>query len=332
MSMRKKELNVEVSCDPARGAIDGWPTALGPAFDRVYRTVLENASAALRLEIEGETYVRNFRPNERLLILGGGHIACPLCTIAAALEFAVTVVDDRPDFANRTRFPEAVQVLCDSFPDAIQRFGIGTGDYAAVITRGHRYDADCLRSILSGTMPKYLGMIGSRRRTMGLLRLLEEEGFERSLLDQIHTPIGLPIGALTPQEIAVSIAGELVQCRRLETARHSKSRILTCEEIHLELLKLLADPETGKALLLVYETSGSTPAKSGALMAVDRQFRTVGTIGGGCSESAVLREARRMIGTGGQKSVTIDLSNDVAGDEGMVCGGQMKVWIADVTG
>lgn len=328
-----------VNCDSARSSgtvksdpIGEWPTELRPVLDQIYHMVMEKNSAALKLEIEGETYVRNFRPKERLFILGGGHIACPLCTFAAALEFAVTVVDDRPDFANRTRFPEATQVLCDGFPSAIQGFGLGAGDYAAVITRGHRYDADCLRGILSGTMPKYLGMIGSRRRTMGLLRLLEEEGFDRSLLDQIHTPIGLSIGALTPQEIAVSIAGELVQCRRLETARHSKSRILTCEEIDLELLKCLADHETKKALLLVYETSGSTPAKSGALMAVDRQLRTVGTIGGGCSESAVLREARRIIGTGEQKSVTIDMSNDVAEDEGMVCGGQMKVWIADITG
>lgn len=328
MSIRKRVPNVEVNCKSARSigaarcdTTGTQPTDLRPVFDWVHRTVMENAAAAMELNIEGETYVRNFRPRERLLLLGGGHIARPLCTFAAALEFAVTVADDRPDFANSTRFPEAAQVLCDSFPDTIRRFGVGSGDYAAVITRGHRYDADCLRSILSGPMPRYLGLIGSRRRTVELLRILEAEGFDRALLKQIHTPIGLPIGALTPQEIAVSIAGELVQCRRLETARHSKSRILTCEEIDLELLKRLADHETEKALLLVYETSGSTPAKSGALMAVDRQLRTVGTIGGGCSESAVLRAARRMIGTGGQKCVAIDMSNDVAGDQGMVCGG-----------
>lgn len=312
--------------------ISSHSPALRPAFEKIRGAVLENSAAALELEIEGQTYVRNFRPRERLLLLGGGHIAQPLCSFAAALEFAVTVADDRPDFANRIRFPEAVQILCDSFPDAIRQFQPGPGDYIAVITRGHRHDADCLRSILSGPAPKYLGMIGSRRRTVELLRLLEEEGFDRALLDRIHTPIGLPIGALTPQEIAVSIAGELVQCRRQETARHSKSRTLTCEEIDPALLELLADPGTEKALLLVYETSGSTPAKPGAMMAVDRQLRTAGTIGGGCSESAVLREARRIIGTGAQKWVTIDMSNDVAEDEGMVCGGQMKVWIADVTG
>lgn len=307
------------------------PAELRGAFDRIRSAAQAHTPATLELEIEGTAYFRNFLPRERLLLLGGGHIAQPLCTFAAALEFVVTVVDDRPSFANQTRFPEASEILCDSFPSAIRQFGICPGDYVAVITRGHRHDADCLRTILSGPMPQYLGMIGSKRRTVELLRLLEEEGFDRALLDRIHTPIGLPIGALTPQEIAVSIAGELVQCRRAETARRSKSRILTCEEIDPELLRLLSDREAGKALLLVYETSGSTPAKSGALMAVDRQFRTAGTIGGGCSEDAALREAWRMIGTGARRCVTIDMSNDVAGDEGMVCGGQMKVLIADVT-
>ena len=203
-------------------------------------------------------------------------------------------------------------------------------DYVAVITRGHRYDADCLREILPGTFPRYLGMIGSRRRVIGLLNLLEEEGFSREALDKIHTPIGVDIGALTVKEIAVSIVAELIQCRRQSTERRSRSTTLTAEDIDLPLLQFLAEDPAPKALLTVIETQGSTPVKSGAMMAVDQALRMAGTIGGGCSENAVLMDAYRIIGTGAKRCVTIDMSNDVAEEEGMVCGGQMKVMIEDI--
>ncbi len=300
-------------------------------FKEVLSAVRQGRTANLELEVDGAAYVRSFRPSERLIVLGGGHVAQPLCTFAAALGFAVTVVDDRPSFANHARFPEAEGIVCNAFPAAIKSLEIHGGDYVAVITRGHRYDADCLRAILPGTMPRYLGMIGSKRRTIGLLNLLEEEGFARDLLDRIYTPIGIEIGALTTQEIGISIVAELIRCRRQTTDRRSKSAVLTSEEINLPLLEFLAEDPTPKALLLVYETGGSTPVKSGALMAVDETYRMEGTIGGGCSESAVLRDAYALIGTGEHKTVTVDMSNDVAEEEGMVCGGQMKVLIADIT-
>ena len=163
-----------------------------------------------------------------------------------------------------------------------------------------------------------------------VLASLEEEGFDRGRLDRINTPIGVPIGALTTKEIAISIVAELIQCRREQANRRSKSTILTNEDIDLELLEYIVHDETDKALLLVYETSGSTPVKSGSYMVVDAFFRQKGTIGGGCSESAVLRDAFHLIGTGKQQCVTINMSNDVAAEEGMVCGGQMKVFLADI--
>ncbi len=300
-------------------------------FCNILDSVHKELPAMLEFEADGNSYIRNFRTNERLILLGGGHIAQPLCTFAAALGFSVIVVDDRPYFANQTRFPEADGICCDAFPNAIKQLEIRESDYICVITRGHRFDADCLRAILPGTLPKYLGMIGSKRRTIGLLNMLEEEGFPRSVLDFIHTPIGLEIGALTTQEIAVSIVAELIQCRRQKTKTFSNNRVLMCEDINLPLLELLADKNVPKALLMVYETSGSTPVKSGAMMAVDGNYGTVGTIGGGCSENAVLRDAYHLIGTGEQRCINIDMSNDVAEEEGMVCGGQMKVLIADIT-
>ena len=283
-------------------------------------------------EVDGISYIRNFRPKERLILLGGGHIAQPLCGYGSDLGFAVTVVDDRPSFASCARFPEAAEVICDAFPKALSDLRIHESDYVAVITRGHRYDADCLRNILSGTFPQYLGMIGSKRRVMGLFQLLKDEGIPGELLEKIHAPIGLSINALTPQEIAMSIAAELIQCRRKDTPRRSGSTVLVEEDIDLPLIESLSRSDEPKALLVVLETSGSTPVKSGAMMVVDHNFQSVGTIGGGCGEHSVLMEAYRLIGTTQSRCVHVDMSNDVAEEEGMVCGGQMKVLIQGIGG
>jgi xanthine dehydrogenase accessory factor len=301
-------------------------------FEELYQTVRAGQPASMTLEVDGVSYVRHFRPNERLLLLGGGHIAQPLCRYGADLGFAVTVVDDRPAFANLARFPEASEVVCAAFPEALHDLKVNERDYVAVITRGHRYDADCLRAILAGAFPRYLGMIGSKRRVAGLFQLLEGEGVPHETLERIHAPIGLPVNALMTQEIAVSIAAELIQCRRRDTPRRSGSTTLVEENIDLPVLKALACDEEPKALLVVLETSGSTPVKSGAMMVVNSILKTVGTIGGGCSEHAALMEARRLVGTDRSRCVHVDLSNDVAEDAGMVCGGQMKVLIQGIGG
>ncbi len=312
----------------SRGSWEG-STEMRLEFEKLLNAIRVGEAASMPFEIEGDTYLRTFSAKERLILLGGGHIAQPLCRYCADIGFAVTVVDDRPSFANQTRFPEAAEVICDAFPDAIKKIAITKRDYIATITRGHRHDADCLRIILHGEFPHYLGMIGSKRRGIELLRLLEEEGFPCAVLDQIHTPIGVNINALTVEEIAISITAEVIQSRRKDTPRRSKAELLVTEDINLPLLELLANAQTPKALLLVYETEGSTPVKSGAMMAVDQSFRAVGTIGGGCSENAVLMDAYRLIGTGRRQCVTVDMSNR-AEEEGMVCGGQMKVLIQDI--
>lgn len=295
----------------------------------LYETASEKGSAVFSFEAEEQTFIRSFRRPERLILLGAGHIAQPLCRYAADLGFSVTVADDRPDFANYTRFPEADTVLCDDFSRAIEQVRITAEDYVAVITRGHRYDADCLRKILTGEFPNYLGMIGSKRRVRALFDLLEEEGFAREKLEKIHAPIGVEIGAVSVKEIAVSIAAELISSRRAGKRRPGGT-VLATEDLDLSLLAFLADAQIQKALMIVYETLGSTPVKSGAMMAAARDGRTAGTIGGGCGEGEVLREARRLIGTGRSRCVTVDLTGDVAEEEGMVCGGKMKVLIRDV--
>ncbi len=299
-------------------------------FAEILAAVRRGEPAAYVFDAEGESCVRNFHAGERLILLGCGHIAQPLCRYAADLGFQVTVADDRPSFANALRFPEAKEVLCGAFTDILRDLAVTDRDYVAVITRGHRYDAECLRVLLRGPFPRYLGMIGSRRRVAGLFQVLEEEGFSRSDLERIHAPIGLDIHALTVKEIAVSILAQLIAVRRQDVGRRAHGAMLAQEDQSLPLLEFLAEDTEPKALLTVCNTSGSTPVKSGAMMALDLNGRVVGTIGGGCGESRAMQAAYRVVGTGGRKLITVDMSNDVAGDEGMVCGGQMQILIEDV--
>ena len=267
-------------------------------------------------------------PRERLIVLGGGHIALPVCEFGAKCGFEVHVVDDRPDFANRRRFPDAAEVICDSFENGIRRLGISAFDYVVVITRGHRHDADCLRALLPGEDPAYLGMIGSRRRTKGLLEMLKEEGFDPDRLAKICTPIGLDIGAITPAEIAVSILSEVIAYKR-KPEHGAPGRACSDSDLELSTLEYLAENHDPKAVVTVLETKGSTPRGTGAKMSVSPLGKVTGSIGGGCSEAAVIQDAVRIIGTGRYQLFDIDLTGEVAESDGMVCGGTMRVLIED---
>ena len=180
-------------------------------YSALLRELEERQEASLRRTVDGKTYTRAFTLKERLILLGAGHVSQATAQLAAWADFDVTVVDDRSAFASADRFPDAKEIICENFSSAIRnRLHIRPHDYVCVLTRGHRSDAECLRAVLPGEMPLYLGMIGSRRRVTAQIRLLEEEGFDPRRLSLIHTPIGLHIHAQTPREIAVSIVAELI--------------------------------------------------------------------------------------------------------------------------
>lgn len=153
-------------------------------------------------------------PASRLIILGGGHIALPLARIGKLLSYEVTVVDDRPTFASPERFPEADQILCLGFKRAIEALDFDTNTYVIVVTRGHSHDKTCLAEVLKRPQTAYTGMIGSRRKVEAIMKDLKEEGFTEDTLNQVYTPIGLDIGAQTPEEIAVSIMAEMIMINR----------------------------------------------------------------------------------------------------------------------
>lgn len=153
-----------------------------------------------------------------LLIAGAGHIGVALAKMAAMCGFSVAVVDDRPDYANQERIPEADKILCGDFVEMLRSFPIDSNTYIVCVTRGHKQDELSLRAVVDSPAA-YIGMIGSRRRTSTVLQHLYEEGFPKEALERVHTPIGLDIGAETPEEIAVSILAELILVRRGGTGR-----------------------------------------------------------------------------------------------------------------
>ncbi|WP_094607083.1 hypothetical protein SPSIL_030000 [Sporomusa silvacetica DSM 10669] len=149
----------------------------------------------------------------RAIVFGGGHISQPLVQLLSLIDFAVTVIDDRPEFANTARFPSAHQVVCNNFQLAMKNLTIDNGTAIIIVTRGHRYDLDCLRATM-GSNARYLGMIGSKKRIREIIKLVQEEGAPIDIEKRLHAPIGLDIKAETPAEIALSIAAEVVAAFR----------------------------------------------------------------------------------------------------------------------
>lgn len=191
---------------------------------------------------EWELYVEAHRAASELVIVGAGHIARPLARIGALLGFRVSVIDDRPEFADPRHFPEADRVLVVDYAEAFRDLTIGADSYLVLVTRGHKYDYDCIRQLLElEVRPAYLGMIGSRRRVRATFEALVAGGIEASRLADVRAPIGLDIGAETPEEIALAIAAEIVAVRR-----GGSGAALSAEERVLERVARRRATERGK--------------------------------------------------------------------------------------
>jgi xanthine dehydrogenase accessory factor len=180
-------------------------------------------------------------------------------------------------------------------------------------------------------------MIGSRRRVGIVLKQLAAEGYGQELLDSIHSPIGLRIGAVTPAEISVAILAEIIGVKRRGADRaDARARVehggeinLTCD---IEIAEWLARRgDEADAMLTILTTTGPVPRETGAKMAIGYEGRTAGTIGGGCAESDVMNDARTVIRNGGWLVKTVDMT-DSAEDDGMVCGGTMTVVVEKTVG
>jgi xanthine dehydrogenase accessory factor len=160
-----------------------------------------------------DIFIEPVLPAAVLYVFGAGHVAASLCRVAGNAGFDVTVVDDRETYANRERFPDANEVLAEDFERAMSRLSPGESAYIVIVTRGHRDDMRILRWAVQ-TPARYIGMIGSKRKTIAIFRELTREGMAAELFNRVHAPVGLDIGAVTPEEIAVAITAELIAARR----------------------------------------------------------------------------------------------------------------------
>lgn len=218
--------------DHAEGAIG--PAEIVAEIERVARAALRSRRPLYTgIDALGSTltvFVEPHHPPAELVIVGAGHIARPLCRVGAMLGFRVTVLDDRPGFATRERFPEADRLVKADFSDPFRDVPLGSGSHLVLVTRGHKYDYDALRDVLNREVElAYVGMVGSQRRVRAALEQLVKEGIPKSRLANVYAPIGLDIEAETPEEIAISIAAELIRLRRGGTGAYMRDRARVVE-------------------------------------------------------------------------------------------------------
>jgi len=180
-----------------------------------------------------DIFIEPVLPVPVLYLFGAGHVAVNLYKVAHNAGFDVIVVDDREIYANRERFPEAREIHSDDFDQTMAKLAPNESAYVVIVTRGHRDDMRVLRWAVQ-TPARYIGMIGSKRKVIAIYHELEKEGLPAELFDRVHAPIGLDIGAVTPEEIAVAITAELIALRR-----HSEAALA-----HLRYSRKLVQPDS----------------------------------------------------------------------------------------
>ena len=281
--------NAKITCTPRHD---------GSLYQRAITSLLQNGQDVSLIR---EAW---FRPQPKLFICGGGHVAKEVAAFAAHLDFSVTVIDDREDLANRERFPTAQRVICDSY-DNLKHYLEPDACYV-VVTPDHKADLQCVSTILP-TQYRYLGMIGSRKKVAATFQNLRNAGFADEQIATIFAPIGLPIGAVTPAEIAVSILGQIIQ-------EKNKYHAASADKSLLELT------EPG-VLCVITQKQGSAPRGVGSMMFVGKD-KVLGTIGGGEPEYRAILHARENPAFSLEEYA---LNRAAANGLDMICGGTIQV-------
>lgn len=305
----------------ADGELLGY-TGTGEVNEELKTQITETPQSGI-YEIEGQKFfIEHLKRQAHLVICGGGHVSQQVIELAGKVGFHVTVLEDRPYFADRAREAGADLVLCDAFEKSLQGIA-GTPDtYFLVVTRGHRFDRACLEQILKKPYA-YVGMMASRGRSALLKKQMAGDGFDRKALDEMYTPVGLSIHAETPEEIAVSIVAELIQIK------NQTKKTAGYDSLLMEYLTGVKEPGQPKVLATIIARRGSAPRSIGTKMLVLGDGRIIGTIGGGCMESEVQHQCLRLIHDGDRKGriFKVDMTVSEAEEEGLVCGGTMQVFL-----
>lgn len=304
--------------------INGEPNEGSNAYFKECREIIASPDAKGMIR-DGERlfFVENVDQPAEMVICGGGHVSVEVVRLAKMVGFHVTVFEDRPLFANHARAAGADFVQCDTFEKNLETVKDGSNVYYVILTRGHRYDMTCLRALFNKSYA-YIGMIGSRARVAKAKQTLLEEGYSKEQLDTLHSPIGLKIGAETPAEIAISIIAEIIAVR---------SGLRKSQGYTKDMIAGLGE-EGDKVMATIIERHGSAPRQVGTKMMIFDDGRTIGTIGGGCAENDVIMKARFMLQEDevDKETVMVDMTGKEAEDDGMVCGGRIKVYMEKIKG
>jgi xanthine dehydrogenase accessory factor len=250
-----------------------------------------------------------FCPQPALVICGGGHVAREVAALAAHLDFRVSVLDDRADLVTAERFPTAEQVICDSYEN-LENY-LEPGACYVVVTPDHKADLLCVSKILP-TQYAYLGMIGSKKKVAATFENLRRAGFTEEQIGTIFAPIGLPIGAVTPAEIAFSILAQVIQEKNRSHAASADRALLEVKEQGV--------------LCVITEKHGSAPRGVGSMMFVGED-KVLGSIGGGEPEYLAIRHAKECQSITTRQYV---LNNRGANGLDMICGGTIQVMFIPV--
>ena len=278
-------------------------------------------------EIYGERVFAELLGNEKkIVICGAGHVSMPVIEISKMMGFRVIAIDDRTQFVQNALDHGADEGICSGFEEALADIPGDPDTFFIIVTRGHLSDSECLLSIVNKPHA-YIGMIGSHRKVGMVKQLLADNGIPQDVIDSVHTPIGLDIGAETPEEIAVAILAEIIEVKN----RVKKSTCMTAG-----IMDALLSDERGPAVLAtIVSKKGSSPRAAGTRMLIASDGSIIETIGGGLAEARIIERAGEMLSSNKKEPVRPDLIYvDMAGkqvaDEGMICGGAVEVLLAIV--
>lgn len=290
----------------------------------------DNLSKILEIEESGivniadnRLYVEQICNNKKLVICGAGHVSVALIKIGRLLGFEIIVIEDREEFANRAKEVGADRVYCEEFGPGLRNLDSDYDTYYVIVTRGHQWDRLCIREILKKPYA-YVGLMGSKRRVGFVLQDIKEEGFNKEQVDGIYTPIGININSETPEEIAISILGEII------SVKNTKKKNAGYVDGMLE--KIIGSSE--KMLLsTIIGKKGSAPREIGAKALFIEDGSFIGTVGGGKAEYDIYTEANKIMKQNAEMKpfiMEVNLTDSEASLEGMVCGGRIEVLLEPV--
>ena len=276
------------------------------------------------LERDGtRVFLERISDGRRLVICGAGHVALCVIRLGVMLGYEVTVIEDREEFADKAHEAGAHQVICKPFSEALEGIEGDRATAFVIMTREHVHDVECLRRILPKTYA-YAGMMGSHSRTDLIREQMLKEGFDAGKVEQLHMPIGLQIGSRGPEEIAVSVAGELISV--LNKADPGENFPAGMPE---ELAGIERGDKAGGVLAMIVEKRGEAPRRPGTKMLVREDGSFLGTVGGGYAEAVILEAARKMIKEGSLQNMLVRVGMKKGT---MHCGGEIEVFLRGISG